>query len=635
MSSSQRRQMLQPWPVCLMFSNSKDRSILPKQYTKVPTIARSATNDSNIVYDCASNSTLATNASPFNSQLTLSVDKKGKKPGVGNYYADNLLSNHNGLKKSETYDLPTKGCGKDEEGEYKLQLDPLLQYHQHQIQSDTEKMFHSQEFQVKMTAGPPFKTYFQAEVPAKGHRTRYLAQVIAALSVSLGSMVVGFSSSYTSPALESMKNDTTLGVTEGVGSWIGSVMPLSALFGGMAGGPMIEYLGRRNTILTTGLPFIGSYLLIALAINVEMILCGRVLGGFCVGIASLALPVYLGETIQPEVRGSLGLMPTALGNIGILLCYVSGMYLDWSDLAILGALLPVPFIVLMFVIPETPRWHIARGNKENARKSLQWLRGKKTDVSEELSAIEKAHAESERNASRGAFRELFKKSYTKPLLISLGLMAFQQLSGINAVIFYTVTIFKDAGSTIDENVCTIIVGVVNFLSTFMATVLIDRLGRKILLYISSISMIVTLFTLGVFFYVKHLKIDVTAVGWLPLTSFVIYVIGFSLGFGPIPWLMMGEILPAKIRGSAASVVTAFNWTCTFIVTKTFNDIIALIGAYGTFWLFGLITLMGLIFVFVFVPETRGRSLEEIEMRLTGPVRRMSAVANIKPLPTAC
>lgn len=135
---------------------------------------------------------------------------------------------------------------------------------------------------------------------------------------------------------------------------------------------------------------------------------------------------------------------------------------------------------------------------------------------------------------------------------------------------------------------------------------------------------------------KNNQVDMSAYGYVPLSSFVVYVIGFSLGFGPIPWLMMGEILPAKIRGSAASVATSFNWSCTFIVTKTFQDIIMLIGQHGTFCLFGVICVVGLIFVILFVPETSGRSLEEIERGLTGvPVRRMSAVANMKPTPMAC
>lgn len=458
-------------------------------------------------------------------------------------------------------------------------------------------------------------------------------QVLAALSVSLGSMVVGFSSAYTSPALVSMTNPniTSFTVTPQEASWVGGLMPLAGLAGGCMGGPLIEYLGRKNTILATAVPFIVSWLLIACAVNVGMVLAGRALSGLCVGIASLSLPVYLGETVQPEVRGTLGLLPTAFGNIGILLCFVAGKYLDWSGLAFLGGTLPVPFLLLMFLIPETPRWYVSRGREEHARKALQWLRGREADVEPELKGIVKSHTEAERHASKSALLDLMKKSNLKPLTISLGLMFFQQFSGINAVIFYTVSIFKDAGSTIDENLCTIIVGVVNFAAIFIATILIDRLGRKILLYISDISMVISLFTLGAFFYCKTNGADVSNVGWLPLASFIIFVVGFSLGFGPIPWLMMGEILPGKIRGSAASVATAFNWMCTFIVTKTFTDIVTSIGQSGAFWMFGSVCFVGLFFVIFCVPETQGKTLEDIERKMCGRVRRMSSVANMKPL----
>lgn len=256
-------------------------------------------------------------------------------------------------------------------------------------------------------------------------------------------------------------------------------MPLAGLAGGIAGGPFIEYLGRRNTILATAVPFIISWLLIACAVNVAMVLAGRFLAGFCVGIASLSLPVYLGETVQPEVRGTLGLLPTAFGNIGILLCFVAGTYMDWSMLAFLGASLPVPFLILMFLIPETPRWFVSRGREERARKALVWLRGKEADVEPELKGLMRSQADADRSATQNTMLELLKRSNLKPLSISLGLMFFQQLSGINAVIFYTVQIFKDAGSTIDGNVCTIIVGIVNFAATFIATLLIDRAGRKV------------------------------------------------------------------------------------------------------------------------------------------------------------
>lgn len=127
---------------------------------------------------------------------------------------------------------------------------------------------------------------------------------------------------------------------------------------------------------------------------------------------------------------------------GILVCFIAGMYLDWRNLALLGAALPIPFMILMFVIPETPRWYISKGKTKRARKSLQWLRGKGTDITDELSSVQKLHTESERNVSQGAFMQLFKKNHLKPLFISLGLMFFQQFSGINAVIFYTVQIFR-------------------------------------------------------------------------------------------------------------------------------------------------------------------------------------------------
>ncbi|XP_050096987.1 facilitated trehalose transporter Tret1 isoform X2 [Anopheles aquasalis] len=477
-------------------------------------------------------------------------------------------------------------------------------------------------------------THVSFSVPAEEPVAKCtVSQVLAALSVSLGSMVVGFSSAYTSPALVSMQNRniTAFEVTSQSGSWVGGIMPLAGLAGGILGGPMIEYLGRKNTILATATPFIISWLLIGCATHVSMVLVGRAMSGLCVGIASLSLPVYLGETVQPEVRGTLGLLPTAFGNIGILLCFVAGNYLDWSGLAFLGAALPVPFLLLMFLIPETPRWYVSRNREDRARKALQWLRGRKADVEPELKGIAKSHQEAERHASKSAMLDLLKKSNLKPLMISLGLMFFQQLSGINAVIFYTVTIFKSAGSTIDENICTIIVGCVNFIATFIATVLIDRLGRKILLYISDVAMIITLMTLGTFFYMKNNGDDVSNIGWLPLAAFVVFVLGFSLGFGPIPWLMMGEILPGKIRGSAASVATAFNWSCTFVVTKTFADITDAIGNHGAFWMFGSVCIIGLLFVILYVPETQGKSLEDIERKMMGRVRRMSSVANIKPL----
>lgn len=153
--------------------------------------------------------------------------------------------------------------------------------------------------------------------------------------------------------------------------------------------------------------------------------------------------------------------------------------MNWSSLAFLGGTLPVPFLISMVLIPETPRWFVSKGKQERARKALQWLRGKKADVESELKGIIKSHTDSEKHASNTGIMQLLKKCNLKPLSISLGLMFFQQFSGINAVIFYAEDIFIYAGSTIDKSICVIIIGVVNFAATFIATILIDRLGRKV------------------------------------------------------------------------------------------------------------------------------------------------------------
>lgn len=394
-------------------------------------------------------------------------------------------------------------------------------------------------------------------------------------------------------------------------------MPLAALIGGILGGTMIVKIGRRNTLIAIGIPFSISWIIIATAPNVYMVYVGRTLGGLCVGIGSLTFPVYLGEALQPEVRGQLGLFPTAFGNIGILVCFIAGKYMDWSILAYFGAMLPAPYLIMMFFIPETPRWYVANNKNALAKKALIWLRGKDTNMNKELEEIVKAQEETSKNSEDSSIFDLFRRENLRPVMILMGLMFFQQMSGINALIFYTVKIFKSSGSTIDENLSTIIVGIVNFISTFVAAFLIDRLGRKILLYISGTIMVVALMILGAFYYLLEIKYDTTSFGWLPLMSCVVYVLAFSFGFGPIPWLMMGEILPGRVRGSAASLATSVNWTCTFIVTKTFIDISESMGIYGTMWLFGLFTTLGLFFIIFFVPETRGKSLEDIEKSLTG------------------
>lgn len=197
-------------------------------------------------------------------------------------------------------------------------------------------------------------------------------------------------------------------------------------------------------------------------------------------------------------------------------------------------------------------------------------------------------------------------------------MFFQQFSGINAVIFFTVVIFKAAGSTMDPNVSSIVVGVVQVLMTFVAAALVERAGRKILLIQSSTIMGFCLFALGIYFCLKdRYSYDVSSIGWLPLLSMVLFIVSFSLGYGPIPWMMMGELLAPEVKSKATSFVVLFNWISVFIVTKSFPFMQSGLGNDYTFWIFGIIMAIGTICGLKIIFETKGKSNAQIQLMLAG------------------
>lgn len=459
------------------------------------------------------------------------------------------------------------------------------------------------------------------------------SQLITAIAVSLLSLVIGYATAYTSPAEASLRRDMYLGNSEI--SWIAGLLPLSAVFGGLIGGISIEYCGRKGTLFLINITFLISWLLIYYASNFYYIYMSRCLAGCSVGLATLTLPVYLVETVQPEVRGVLGLLPMTFGNIGILICFVYGIFVEWKMLAAIGIVISLPFLVFfLWLIPETPTWYINNNKPDKCIKALVWLRNGKQDVTEEYNNLVRMH--NEQKSKKRRISNLLKQPNLKPLAIILCLMFFQQFSGINAIIFYTTSIFRDSKWDLSPMVCTTIIGLVNLLAMFLANGLIDKLGRKILLQASSIMMTMGLGCLGFFYYVKEiLAVDVEEYGFLTLINLIIFVAGFSIGFGPIPWLMMGELLPSEIKSLAASLATAVNWTCTFIITVTFPSITQMFGYFAVFWFYCCMVITAGLLTWLFVPETKGRSLVDIERRLSGQhnVQNLKSTALFKPFPT--
>ncbi|CAG7718425.1 unnamed protein product [Allacma fusca] len=414
---------------------------------------------------------------------------------------------------------------------------------------------------------------------------------------------------------ETCKFDGTWGPSQ----WIGSLVALGALISGPVTGFCVERFGRKTTMLLLSAPFVLGWLLITYAESVAMIYAGRLVTGFCGGAFSLAAPVYIGETSEDSVRGTLGAGFQLMVTVGILFVYVVGDAVSWEWLSLISGFGPLVFLVLMIFPPESPRWLISVGKHTEASESLRWLRGASSsqDVEEELAVIQKSVNESKQQSA--TFKDLLAPAILKPTLIALALMLFQQLSGVNAVIFYTTEIFLDAGSDLEPALCTIIVGIVQVVATVLSSILMDRAGRKLLLLVSDAAMCLFLVLLGVFFYFKDNDTETAEkIGWLPLVSLIFFIVFFSLGYGPIPWLMMGELLPPHVKGLASAIATSFNWILAFIVTMFFKDLKNGIGAAWCYWLFAIVCAAGTVFVFIFVPETKGKSLDEIQRYFGAP-----------------
>lgn len=399
-------------------------------------------------------------------------------------------------------------------------------------------------------------------------------------------------------------------------SWIGSATGLGAAGMCVLIGSLINMIGRKWTMLGMVAPFTIGWALVIWAQNVAMLLVGRVLLGVSAGAFCVAAPTYTGEIAVKEIRGTLGSYFQLMITVGILFVYAVGSGVNVFTLSLICGAIPLIFGVIFVFMPETPLYLVSKNRTEDAIKSLKWLRGSNYDYNSELSELQREHEE--RESSKITFVQAFQRRTTiKGLTIILGLMFFQQMSGINAVIFYTGYIFDAADTGIPSTIATIIVGVMQVIATFVASMVVDRLGRRILLLISDSIMALCTILLGIYFYLSRNSDSMQSLGWLPIVSLSVFIVVFSLGFGPIPWLMVGELFAPDVKGFAASLAGAFNWILAFIITKTFTNIREAIGIGETFWLFSAFSIVGTVFVFFVVPETKGKSLSDIQKMLAG------------------
>jgi SP family galactose:H+ symporter-like MFS transporter len=450
---------------------------------------------------------------------------------------------------------------------------------------------------------------------ATGRQRRFVR--VAAAITATGGLLFGYDTGVISGALLFITKDFAplSSFLQGV---IVSVLLVGAVTGAIAGGPLSDRLGRRPVVLLAAIIFAVGAIAAALAPNVLILIFARFILGLGVGLASLIVPLYIAEIAPPDTRGALVSLNQLMITIGILLSYIVGVaFTPIEGWRYMFAVAVVPALILgigMFTLPESPRWLVKNGKLDKARSVLLLSRveaGVETEM-QQMEEIERI----ERQQAQVGYKELLAPWIRPALIVGVGLAIFQQVTGINTVIYYAPTILEKVGFSAGGAIAATALGVgaVNVGFTILAVYIVDRVGRRPLLLIGLIGMIVSLGLLGVVF---SLGATSGAAGLLATICLALYIASFAISLGPIFWLMISEIYPLNMRGSAMSIAALCNWGSNFIVALIFPVLLATFGGAGSFWLFAVLGIVAWIFVYFMVPETKGRTLEEIEADLRG------------------
>jgi len=447
----------------------------------------------------------------------------------------------------------------------------------------------------------------------KGSSGATLYVTMIAGVAALGGLLFGFDTGVIAGAILFIVPDFHLGpAAQGL---VVSAVTFGALFGAVAAGTFADTIGRRWTNIAAGIGFIAGSALSALAPNAEILIASRAIIGLAIGLASVAAPMYLAELAPARHRGRLVSLFQLAITVGILSSYIVDRALApqqaWRWMLGL-AFIPGTLLVLgMIPMPESPRWLLKKGAEEAARRGLSLVRSP-DEIDAEMREIQEDLAHNR----PAEWSELLMPGLRPALMVGVGLAVFQQVTGINTIIYYAPEIFQKAGlnQATTALAATIGIGAVNVLSTLIAIWLVDKVGRKPLLLVGLIGMILSLVAVGIAQQFGS-GIGVNAHWLAPITvGFIgLYIVCFAFSLGPIVWLMISEIFPNRARAQAAAVSTAANWMANFLVSLSFPMLTVLMGPSLCF-VYAAMGVAAIIFIIAYVPETKGKSLEEISLQ---------------------
>ncbi|XP_058066098.1 facilitated trehalose transporter Tret1-like [Anopheles bellator] len=448
---------------------------------------------------------------------------------------------------------------------------------------------------------------------------KYSNQYLAAFTGTLLMLSVAAAYGWTSPTLPKLlADDSPLPLTPDESSWVVSILVLTSIAGPVLSAWLIDRFGRKPTLLIAVLPSIVGWVLIGVGDSVAVLFVSRALSGISYGMAYSSMPLYLGEIASDRIRGSIGTLLTVMAKTGILLEYSIGPYVGYTTLAWISIAFPAIFFGLFMWLPESPYYLLAKQRTELAEKNLRWLR-RSNDVEGELKMMQAAVERSQQN--RGTFRDLLNRGNRRSLIIILGLGALQQLCGSQAVIAYSQQIFDQVNIGLEAHESSIIMAVIQLVTAALSSSIVDRVGRRPLLLVSTVGCAVGTFIVGLYFFLVQQEVDLDGIGWIPLVVIMVYIIFYTVGLATVPFAILGEIFPANVKAVAVALYTMFAGAVGFGVSKLYQLISDEAGTYLSFWIFAACSAGFVVFVFALIPETKGKPLDQILIEMNTSTNR--------------
>ncbi|PSN32011.1 Facilitated trehalose transporter Tret1 [Blattella germanica] len=456
----------------------------------------------------------------------------------------------------------------------------------------------------------------------QSNKSTIWTQYAAAFIVNLVALNNGLLNSWSPTMLPILQSDDTPisngPISKEEVSWVVSATALGSFLATPLYLFAIHRFSRKLTGYLVAVPFIVTWILIFAAKSFPALYVARLVSGMGSGASMVFPPIYISEIAQDSARGALGTLLTLMTDLGVLFGYIIGAYVHYYTYAYIAIVFPLLYLFCFIWLPETPMYLINKGDNDSAKRSLSWFRGGDELIDQEFVEIVLFFQKRNLEVESGTFKDIFTSTGNRrAFLIGLVLVINLSFCGEFVVLNYTVSILQESGTSLSPYSSSIAVGLLNFIGSFISTLLVDRVGRKFLLLASDISMAVSMAALGTYFFLKNEGVDLSMVSWLPVTCLSVCTFSFSFGMAPVFFVVLAEIFEPKLRTKATTLIISTLHILGFIVTKFHTNLSDLIGIHGNFWLFAGACILGSVYIIVAIPETKNMSYESILKEISG------------------